>query len=75
MLCPLNSAGNGLNGAVNSTALKAAWSAAGSPEDFKTLHDNILPLFAILNNRTTRLLSFPYGGFQLSLILRCNSLI
>ena len=75
MLCPLKSAGNGLNGAVNSTAFRAAWSADGMPEDLCILQDSNLPSFAILNNRTTRLLSLPFGGSQLSLILRCNSLI
>ena len=37
MLCPLKSAGNGLNGAVNSTAFNAAWSADGMPEDFYSI--------------------------------------
>ena len=75
MFCPLKSAGNGLKGAVNSTAFNAAWSADGKPELLCTLQDNKRPSRAILNKSTTVLLSFPFGGSQLSLILRCNSRI
>ena len=75
MLCPLKSPGKGLNGAVNSTALRAAWSAVGRPDDLCTRQDSKRPSLAILNNSTTVLLSLPFGGSQLSFILRCNSLI
>ncbi len=75
MLWPLKSAGSGLKGAVSSTAFNAAWSAEGNPEDLLTLQESNLPSFAILNKSTTVLLSFPFGGSQFNLILRCNSLI
>ena len=71
----MNSAGSGLKGAVACTAFIAALSAPGSPEDLNTLQDNNLPSFAILNNSTTRLLSFPFGGSQFILIRLCNSLM
>ena len=69
------SGGKGLNGAVNSTACIAALSAAGKPDDLYTLCEINLPSLAILNNRTTRLLSLPLGGSQFILIRRCNSRI
>ena len=69
MFVPLYSAGNGLNGAVNFTAFRAAWSAAGNPEERYTLQDNNCPFLAILNKSTTFLLSLPFGGCQLNLIL------
>ena len=72
---PENPAGSGLKGAVASTALSAALSALGKPDDLYTRHDNNLPSLAILNKRTTRLLSLPFGGSQFILIRRCNSLI
>src|SRR5574344_328666 len=72
---PLNSGGNGLNGAAKCTAFKAALSAFCNPDDLNTLHDSNLPSLAILNIKTTRLLSFPFGGSQFIFILRCNSLI
>ena len=71
----MKSVGNGLNGAVNLTAFIAALSALGSPDDLNTLQDNNLPSFAILNRRTTRLLSLPFGGFQFIFIRLCKSLM
>lgn len=75
ILLPLYSAGKGLNGAVSSTALSAALSALGIPDDLKTLTESNLPSRAILNNNTTLLLSLPFGGSQFILILLCNSLM
>ena len=48
---------------------------SGKPDDLSTLQESILPLLAILNKSTTRLLSSPFGGFQFSFIFLCNSLI
>ena len=70
---PLNSGGSGRNGAVDSIALIAAWSAKGTPEDFVILRDNNLPSFPIVKVIITRFELSPFGGDQFLLILCSKS--
>lgn len=64
ILLPLNSGGNGLNGAVSSIAALAAASLAGEPEPLAIFIESNLPSLPIWNSTTTRFDASPFGGFQ-----------